>query len=291
MPLSNLTFAIEKSIYGEDNRQDINQYYSEIYQNIGKSVGAMIHDYFIYEGFDNDTQEKFYSIDSNYTLSDNGHRSVCRDEKFAPQKVAAECTGFLIGPKTLITASHCVETKFHCENYKWVFDYNEGQDKISQDAVYSCSRVIKKLSDEENFNYDVAVIELDREVVGRDPLTLSKNYQTQNLDELIIIGHPSGLPKKIADKGIVRYDINEFKFKAELDSFTGNSGSPVFDKKSGLVIGMLTQGERDYEFDVENNCLRPIVCQEGECAGETVMKSDAIEGLLDGTQRVFTAFF
>src|SRR3712207_7230060 len=55
----------------------------------------------------------------------------------------------------------------------------------------------------------------------------------------------SGLPTKIADGArVVR--ANASFFEADLDTFGGNSGSPVFDARTNTVLGLLVRGATDY---------------------------------------------
>ena len=41
---------------------------------------------------------------------------------------------------------------------------------------------------------------------------------------------------------------------ANLDTFSGNSGSPVFNKRTKRVEGILIAGETDYTFDMNQGC-------------------------------------
>ena len=45
---------------------------------------------------------------------------------------------------------------------------------------------------------------------------------------------------------------------ANLDTFMGNSGSPVFNKETGLVEGILIEGAEDLEDDLDNLCTRSV---------------------------------
>jgi V8-like Glu-specific endopeptidase len=60
--------------------------------------------------------------------------------------------------------------------------------------------------------------------------------------EIYVIGHPCGLPLKYAPGAYV-CDVNETCFSADLDVYSGNSGSPVFDSKTHEVIGMAVRGD------------------------------------------------
>jgi len=57
--------------------------------------------------------------------------------------------------------------------------------------------------------------------------------------EVYMIGHPSGLPQKVAVNASVRSLEGAAYFYTSLDAFQGNSGSPVFDRNTGEVIGIL----------------------------------------------------
>ena len=56
-------------------------------------------------------------------------------------------------------------------------------------------------------------------------------------------GHPFGLPMKITNEGLMRDNTPVSHFVAFLDTYPGNSGSPVVDPRSGLVEGVLVEGE------------------------------------------------
>jgi len=82
---------------------------------------------------------------------------------------------------------------------------------------------------------------LDRKVEGQTIAVLSKKdvYQGQSV---YVIGHPLGLPLKVAPGGSVE-DISKAYFTAKLNVFSGNSGSPVFDSVTHEVIGIVAHGD------------------------------------------------
>ena len=59
-------------------------------------------------------------------------------------------------------------------------------------------------------------------------------------------GHPSGLPRKITANASVTDNESRTRFTTNLDSFGGNSGSPIFASPSNLLIGILVEGRPDY---------------------------------------------
>jgi hypothetical protein len=110
---------------------------------------------------------------------------------------------------------------------------------------------------------DWAVFEVDRVVKGRTPLIV--NY-TSGLDtdrELALSGHPNGLPLKLARDGFVADDAEAESFGHSLDAYGGNSGSPIVDYNSGVVVGI--HAKRPYwhftrDTDDDGTCAMDTVC-------------------------------
>src|SRR5690606_7248906 len=119
---------------------------------------------------------------------------------------------------------------------------------------------------------DYAVIELDRDVVGHTPLKIRRTGSVSVGDELVVIGHPAGLPVKVAGGANVR-QLQQDYFVANLDTFGGNSGSAVFNLSTGEVEGILVRGEVD--FVTRNGCRISNTCADAGCRGEDVTSIDA----------------
>ena len=173
-------------------------------------------------------------------------RGICSDARFAQQKTAANCSGFLVGPDLLVTAGHCVQTASDCRNNKWVFNYahttSSSDMTITTDDVYGCKEIISQSLDRRTKN-DYALLRLDRKVEGREPLTVRTEGKVKTNTPLVVIGHPTGLPSKVADGAWVRNNNPGVYFVANLDTFGGNSGSAVFNSETGVVEGILVRGE------------------------------------------------
>lgn len=97
---------------------------------------------------------------------------------------------------------------------------------------------------------------------------------------LFVVGHPSGLPTKVAGgTEVVGNDEDNF-FTALLDTFGGNSGSAVFNSETLEVEGILVRGARDYVYDSEASCYRVNHC-EGQsplgCDGESVSRMSSVD--------------
>src|SRR5690606_13166453 len=101
----------------------------------------------------------------------------------------------------------------------------------------------------------------------RAPLSIRRSGSAQVGDELVVIGHPAGLPVKVAGGAQVRHLERDY-FIANLDTFGGNSGSAVFNVHTGEVEGILVRGELD--FITRNGCRVSNQCADSGCRGEDV---------------------
>lgn len=204
-------------------------------------------------------------------------QKYCPDIRFAEQYTGPQCTGFLSAAGTLATAGHCIKDAGDCSDFVWVFDYrlkgtgDAGYLRLSGDNVYSCRRVVKR----ETLPFDgvdYAVLELDRPAAGRPPLELDMTGPVLPGQALFVIGHPSGLPMKVAEGGQA-LETGAYSFTSDLDVFHGNSGSPVFDARTRKVIGIVSSGPGDYRRDGDRECKVPIVCGPSDkCAPTTVSR-------------------
>ncbi len=211
-------------------------------------------------------------------------RGICSNARFSQQITAASCSGFLVAPNYLVTAGHCITSQSDCENYKWVFDYKQSEEEKAEFTVlaadvYSCKRIIERELDRGSRD-DFALIELDREVENRTPLEFRTEGKVEDDAPLVVIGHPSGLPTKIADGANVRDNFGSVYFSANLDTFGGNSGSAVFNSETGVVEGILVRGETDYVY-TSRGCRVPKVCTEDGCMGEHVTRITNITSLME----------
>ncbi|MDC0253468.1 trypsin-like peptidase domain-containing protein [Bacteriovoracales bacterium] len=261
---NNKKFLSGKVIYGTDDRYDVEDFPLKRFRKYARSTAAQIsRDILKKEG-------DFYSLRGK-KLSDKG---ICKEEKFSNQVSPANCSGFLVGEDILVTAGHCMQSEEDCLYYQWVFGFKKGKDSMSMkkfplENVYSCKKILVSKYDPIE-REDYAVVKLDRAVFNREPLKFRKRGKIADETSVIAIGHPSGLPTKIAGNARVRQNGHTIFFNANLDTFAGNSGSPVFNKKSGLVEGILVRGDTDYV--TENSCMVSNRCKNEECRGEDVTR-------------------
>lgn len=187
----------------------------------------------------------FVSLDhKQYGESFNLHRS----EPYYKQPVAGGrlCTGFLVGENVIATAGHCAE-KRNVKALRFVFGYEmKGPDdpvtQVPDTDVYHGKEIIRRVYDPMGSGADWALVKLDRNVTGRDIVTLS-NTDIRLDNPVYILGHPCGLPLKyVPDEPVTRVD-GAF-FSAELTVYGGNSGSPVFCSETHRVVGIVVRGDQ-----------------------------------------------
>ena len=171
-------------------------------------------------------------------------------EPFAKQPIGAFCSGFLVAPDIVVTAGHCVRPDNYMDikvvfnfKIKGTYSYNI---VTSAKNVYGIKEIIARKLDEKTLS-DFAVIRLDRPVTGVAPVKVSKE-SVKLWDYVYVLGHPCGLPMKFAPHGKVESTWNGVYFIASLDTYGGNSGSPVFNKNHE-VAGILVRGETDFKTD------------------------------------------
>lgn len=239
-----------KVIYGNDSRRDWNEILDQNLLNLADStVGIM--------------DKADVSVSAGIANVETYDLRLCPSEKFHKQRGGPWCSGFLVGPDLIVTAGHCAENNSHCSNLSFIFGYAKKEDghdpsEVKPSDVYNCKKLVAREFTESKADW--AIIQLDRKVTDHRPLKIRRSGQVGLDAPLTLIGHPSGLPSKIARDGKVRAIENEY-FKADLDSYGGNSGSAVFNAITNEVEGILVRGRTDYKF--EGGCRTSNFCEDG----------------------------
>ena len=299
MLVSHTAQARLKVVYGRDDRKEPYQVTNALHKKLAASTAAMISN----NNFSKSSQDGYLNM-SYDSLELTGN--LCPSESFSAQPDSSICSGFLIGPDILVTAGHCYsELVDGCNTHAWVFGYDiesPGHNPTKfislKDDVYRCKEIIDNQLDD---NRDYTIIRLNRPVVGREPLKFRTSGKLSDAANLVVIGHPSGLPTKIAAGGKVLLNTQENRFEASLDTFAGSSGSAVFDAETGLIEGILVQGRNDYgpsnpndpsscqvvNYCDENgkNCTSPAAGDDATYTGEVVYRITEITHQLEEALR------
>lgn len=257
----------QKVVYGVDDRKDLYEVTRKTVLRAADAVCALV-------------KAKDLSPLSNggwrlRTKSYRQHYNLCSNEPFVEQPLGCFCSGFLVGPNLLATAGHCVEDAADLAGIRFVFgfrmkDGTQARTDFSPHEVYRGVELVGRML-EESSGRDWALVRLDRQVEGRNPLKFRRRGKVRKNRDLFVIGHPNGLPAKYADGATVRDNNPKPYFVANLDTYGGNSGSPVFDKQRVRVEGILARGEND--FVKTGSCHVSLVCPSTGCRGEDVTRT------------------
>lgn len=267
-----------KLIYGKDDRKELFEIENPLYRKLADSTVVLFHNRVVTKGLGS-----FAKLRGS-TLRDQ--ENVCRDEPFAEQPAGGFCSGTLIAKNLVLTAGHCIKDQTACADTKFAFGYDILEKdvyptRISKNDIFNCSSILMREQDELGRDYEV--IELDRDVLNHDPVKIAglENASPVVGASLVMIGHPVGLPTKIDDGGVVRELGNSNYFVATTDSYSGNSGSGVFNPQLGEMIGILTSGdEEDFLLNPARKCYESKKCALNDCTGEHVTRIDFLPGLI-----------
>lgn len=263
-------------IYGTDDRKERYQFATTSVEHRLAMSSAMV----TMRGLMKQRTDGDFDLYEPRTLAQTG---VCSDERFANQPEVGFCSATLIAPDVVVTSGHCMMNSFgnlstaqlKCEDIYLVFDFaydSRPSDPlgalrvIHQEDVYNCTSVLaaENPDDGQLPKNDYAILQLDRPVTGRSPLPVYGGFDLPNGAHAIQIGHPSGLPQKIAP-AIVRDHLDTTRYNAYgyvSDILGGNSGGGVF-TTSGTLFGIPTRysGE-NYVLDTHASpeCYRTAVC-------------------------------
>jgi hypothetical protein len=284
--------AASKAIYGGDDRKE----YFEVPKEIQAMADAVVSLW--------DESKVLQNQSGSFLLSGRPFADkvfnreggkLCDSEPFRSQPIGAECSGTLVGEDLVMTAGHCINTQHDCDAMRIVFDFNirsrggAATTIVPASSVYLCKSIVSSRNEEINpgaasqaeKTLDYAIIRLDRKVTGRKPLSINRKGGLAAGSPLFSIGHPAGLPAKIAD-GAEVMDIRQGApcFVANLDTYGGNSGSGVFNERTGLLEGILVRGRDDFRRTPEGCYVSQVFEQNPADGGEIVTKISVVAGFI-----------
>lgn len=188
----------------------------------------------------------------NYGKSFN----LCECEHFRDQPIlrVPYFTGFLVKENIVATAGHCVNEK-NVTSLCIVFGFKMMDPftpvtEVPKENIYQGIEVIEN-GCKCNAS-DWALIKLDRKVKCTEIATLSRCDISCNQD-VHVIGYPLGLPLKYTAGKNLCDNAGKTHFTANLNIYSGNSGSPVFNSDTHKVIGIVVRGYHQY-FKLVKNC-------------------------------------
>jgi len=264
----------QKVIYGVDNRRDV---FESLTPAVRRDVDSVV------------------SLIRVGNLSDNGNGTttiqaptfkdeqlLCSSERFGTQPVAAFCSGVLVATDIIATAAHCLRGPDDTlQGFRFVFGFHmisatQARMTVPNTEIYQGVSILG--FDLTPAGTDWTLIKLDRPVTNHRVGKIRRNGTIRNQQLIHVIGHPVGLPAKIAAGANVRDNSPQAFFVANLDTYGGNSGSPVFNAQTHEVEGLLVRGETDFAED--NGCFVSLVCPTTGCRGEDVTRSTEFSNLV-----------
>ncbi len=268
-----------KGIYGPDDRREPDEVSSSRIKGWADSTVAL----FQTDGVKTDDKTKQAALTS-HPFSKAGVKTpdnpfgewveLCADEKYKGQGQGAFCSGSLVAEDLIMTAGHCVEDEEQCKaGIKFVFGFRADKDGkapagVSSDEVYGCAGVVaRKL---EMKGPDFTIVKLDRPVTNHKPLRVRRSGAPPAGTPLTVIGHPVGLPTKVAGGASIRKDDAGGYLVGNLDTYGGNSGSAVINTVTGEIEGILVRGDTDFVYDEKRKCAKSNHAMDDTGRGEDV---------------------
>jgi len=254
------------SLYGQDDRKDEYEVTDPALLAVGDSTFAVVLRSDLSDNGDGTFSLPAKTLAEWYKEEDpiSTGSELCNSERFRNQPNPAIGSGFLIAPDIIATAGH-LACDTDCTDTAYVFGLvMRSADmpvlRVQRSEVYYCSEIIAR----DMGMPDWAIIRLDREVTGHKPLRFRTDGVINDDERLFVIGHPLGLLRKYAGGATVRENTASAYFLTNLDSYGGNSGSPVFNARTLEVEGILYAGPA-WSFVPDGRCDRSLSCPDTGC--------------------------
>ncbi len=260
--------VLGKTVYGNDDTTKLSQI-----QSIHFPVFGLI------TKTDTTSMSNDSIIIKSKTIKDRYH--MCGDDSVETMPSLFSCSGFLIADNLLVTASHCVTgMNMQCKDLFWYnYFYDQTLTTIKKTELIRCQKIL--YSDPENDLVIMKVQNNNHQNVVEIGQCAIEQYNVKT--KIHAIGYPAGGPATKSNGSIIEVTDQPINFfRTDIDSFTGNSGSPVFDSETGRLVGMLVGGESDLIYDTKRGCYVQKKCIDvNSCSGELVLKQTYIFAALN----------
>lgn len=183
--------------------------------------------------------------------------SLCGNENFLDEINPSTGTGWAYRSNLIVTAGHVIPNMDSADKFLLVFGLTETKSGlfVPDNRVYKIVEVLKKRQEDKLL--DFSILRVDKAVpvewIGKlsDPSSIAIN------EKVYMMGHPIGLPLKFTPNGKV-FRIENGELITNLDSYEGNSGSPVFDSIRLTIEGILIRGNHDFNYSSDGKCIKSI---------------------------------
>lgn len=274
--------AAQKVIYGTDDRLDLFQVTDTAHRAAADSVVMLVRPGSITTNTNGTSTIVTQDFGTAYNL--------CATERFRDQPLAGFCSGFLVDPSLVATAAHCIE-EASLSDTRFVFgfqmsDATTATTTVPTSEIYRATRIIGRAIGTQGTDW--AVVQLDRPVLNHRYVRLRRSGKIVDNAGVYVIGHPVGLPLKWAGGASVRSNTEARYFVANLDTYGGNSGSPVFNASTHEAEGILVRGETD--FVMNGSCRVSNIVPATGGRGEDCTRVSEFASLVPRNQHDFIPF-
>ncbi len=220
--------------------------------------------------------------ENNLDILKNLYR-YCTTQPFTEQKIWAGCSGTLVAKDVVLTAGHCVRDEADCKNLSFALDFDSSAAiddiRLNKNKLFSCKKVIYSSKPVPKTQLeDWALIQLTKPVLDRPPIKLYPP-QTPRIADIVVLGHPMGIAKKISTGFIHQndytYNIQNPKspfYRSHFLTPAGSSGGGVY-SADFKFFGVVVRGGTAHESD-DGRCIVPAECTSQSCPWAEVQKVD-----------------
>ena len=258
--------------YGSTSSKDYFEIKDQEVLNDADSVVAIITSDQIQDNSDGTFSLRSHEFGDSYNL--------CSDEKYREQPVVAFCSGVLINSDVIATTGHCINS-INLSEIRFIFGFklnsiNETNIVFNNSEIYKGKKIINRILTDNGQDY--ALVKLDKQVMNHKISRIRIDGKISDNAKVHVIGHPCGLPLKVGDNAIIKDNDNESYFVANLDTYGGNAGSPVFNSNTHEIEGILARGETD--FISIGTCYESLICPTIGCKGVHCTRTTGFSHLL-----------
>ncbi len=199
-----------------------------------------------------------------YDEENDINSTVCDNVRFGNQPRAKTIgSGFFIDKNTVLTVAHLLPKHLRCstvniKNLRFIraAKHTGNSIVVTKDQIYKPVHDYIASGNCEQITGDWAVIKV--RPLGK-PKPMSQKFISSTITvetPVYSVGYGLGLSIKHNFDGTIGFIGNEGIY-ANLDLFSGNSGSPVFDSRTNELIGILSGGAEDW--DCSEKCCQLLV--------------------------------